>query len=190
MDVAASCVRTDGGDAVVHEEMVREEAHEEMVREEAHEEMVREEAHEETGRAGAHEEMVRAVVHVGGRGEVHVEDHNEDVVDREDHADDEEVDRGIDHSHWEGRQGVVHGTETTSADGDASVPEKLDRVLREQIKNELAPSFARGPYNPRLHTYQVQLFQIQFRFPCNFPCNVRANYNQVGGMTPLSNNGS
>jgi hypothetical protein len=123
-----------------------------MVREEAHEEMVREEAHEETGRAGAHEEMVRAVVHVGGRGEVHVEDHNEDVVDREDHADDEEVDRGIDHSHWEGRQGVVHGTETTSADGDASVPEKLDRV-------------------------QVQLFQIQFRFPCNFPCNVRTNHN-------------
>jgi hypothetical protein len=36
-------------------------------------------------REEAHEETVRAVVHAGGRGEAH----NEDVVDREDHAEDE-----------------------------------------------------------------------------------------------------
>ncbi len=46
--------------------------------------------------------MARAVVLAGGRGEVHAEDHDEDVVDREDYADDDDEDVDsirIDHSH-------------------------------------------------------------------------------------------
>jgi hypothetical protein len=59
--------------------------------------------------------MAHAVVHAGGRGEVHADDRK---VNREDHADHEEeeekVDSRIDHSHWEGRQGVLYGPKTTA----------------------------------------------------------------------------